>query len=179
MAKKVIHIFGSAGAGTSTLGRSLSSMLGYFFMDTDDYYWAPVDPPFSVKREPAKRVELMQKDIDGHENIVLSGGLSGWGDVLIPEFTLAVRVETPTPIRIERLKKRERDAFGSRIDPGGDMYKIHEDFIAWAARYDEGGLEIRSRARHDEWQKKLQCPVIQLDGSLPVETNLEIIKEYL
>ncbi|MBO4290107.1 MAG: AAA family ATPase [Lachnospiraceae bacterium] len=179
MAKKVIHIFGSAGAGTSTLGRALSNKLRYFFMDTDAYYWAPVDPPFSVKREPAKRVELMQKDIDGHDNVVISGALSGWGDVLIPEFTLAVRVETETSIRIERLRKRERDQFGSRIDPGGDMQKIYEDFIEWAARYDEGGLEIRSKARHDEWQKKLQCPVVLLDGSLPVETNLEILKEYL
>ena len=179
MAKTLIHIFGSAGAGTSTLGRFLCSKLGYFFMDTDDYYWAPADPPYSGKRTPAERLELMQKDIREQDRIVLSGALSGWGDVLIPLFTLAVRVETETPVRIERLKRREREQFGSRIDEGGDMYKIHRDFIEWAARYDEGGLEIRSKARHDEWEKHLQCPVVLLDGSLPPETNYEILKAYL
>lgn len=34
--------------------------------------------------------------------------------------------------RIERLKKRERENFGSRIDFGGDMYEIHQKFIEWA-----------------------------------------------
>lgn len=54
---------------------------------------------------------------------MISGAISGWGDVLIPYFTLAVRVETDAEVRIERLRKRERDHFGSRIDPGGDRTK--------------------------------------------------------
>ena len=59
------------------------------------------------------------------------------------------------------------------------MYKNHTDFIAWAASYDEGGTEMRSRAMHDEWQKLLQCPLVTVDGTLPLETNAEIIEKYL
>ena len=59
------------------------------------------------------------------------------------------------------------------------MYDNHREFIEWASQYDEGGLDIRSRARHDEWQKLLQCPLLEVDGALPVETNYEKIKPYL
>ena len=38
MQKQVIHIFGASGAGTSTLGMYISKKMGYYFMDTDDYY---------------------------------------------------------------------------------------------------------------------------------------------
>ena len=39
--KNVIHIYGAAGSGTTTLGRKISEELGYKFMDTDDYFRLP------------------------------------------------------------------------------------------------------------------------------------------
>ena len=51
------------------------------------------------------------------------------------------------------------------------MYKIHEDFIEWASRYDTGDVTMRSRAMHDEWQKGLRCPVIALNGAEDVDKN--------
>lgn len=56
-------------------------------------------------------------------------------------------------IRIERLVKREQERYGSRIELGGDMYQRHIDFIEWAKSYDNGGMDIRSKAMHDELQK--------------------------
>ena len=94
-------------------------------------------------------------------------------------FPNLIRVETDTAIRIDRLKRRERERFGNRIDLGGDMYENHREFIDWAASYDRGGLDMRSKAKHDEWQKLLQCRQILLDGSLPVEKNFEIIQQNL
>ena len=38
MDKQVIHIYGASGSGTSAIGRYISEKLGYFFMDTDDYF---------------------------------------------------------------------------------------------------------------------------------------------
>ena len=179
MNKKVIHLFGPSGAGTSSIGRYIAGRMNAFFMDTDDYFWAPTDPPFTTKRAVSDRLTLIQKDFDAHEYAVLAGSLVGWGDELIPQFTLAVRVETDTAVRLERLRARERARFGDRIDPGGDMYENHKEFIEWAALYDEGGIEMRSKARHDEWQKLLKCPLVCVDGSLPLEENWGIIKRYL
>lgn len=179
MDKQVIHIYGASGSGTSTIGKFIADKLGYFFMDTDDYFWEPTNPPYTIKRKVSDRIALMQKDIAKHNGVVISGSLVDWGDELIPLFTLVIRVETDTAIRIDRLKRREREQFGSRIDPGGDMYENHRDFISWAASYDSGGLDMRSKAKHDEWQKQVQCRHILLDGSLPVEKNFEIIKRNL
>lgn len=177
--KQIIHIFGASGSGTSTLGRWICEKTGYRFMDTDDYFWLPTDPKFTVKRPREERIKLMLADMDSSENAVISGALCGWGDELIPYFTFAVRLTTDEDIRIERLKKRERERFGSRIDEGGDMYAQHREFLAWARKYDSAGLEMRSKAEHDAWQKQLPCPLICLDGAEGLEQNYNKIKELL
>ena len=51
---------------------------------------------------------------------------------------------------MERLLQREQERFGERILLGGDMYEQSQAFLAWAASYDEGGLDIRSRRLHEE-----------------------------
>ena len=179
MNKIAIHLFGPSGAGTSTIGRYIANQINAYYMDTDDYFWLPTDPPYTAKRSVSDRISLLQKDILAHDRVVLAGSLVDWGDALIPRFTLAVRVETDTAIRLKRLKARERARFGNRIDPGGDMYEIHQRFIDWAAAYDESGVEMRSKAKHNRWQTLLECPVVMVDGSLPIEHNWQIIKQYL
>lgn len=179
MGNQVIHIYGASGAGTSTLGKLVCDRIGYFFMDTDNYFWEPVDPPYTYKRSISDRLGLMKRDMKKYGNVVISGSLVDWGDELIPCFTLAVRVETDTAVRIDRLRRRERERFGNRIDPDGDLYGHYQAFIAWAAAYDDGELDMRSRAKHDEWQKLLACPQIALDGSLSVEKNAEIVLQNL
>ena len=179
MSKKIIHIYGASGSGTSTLGRYISDKLGYLFMDVDDYFWEPTDPQYTVKRSFDKRLEIMKKDIAKSDKIVISGSLVDWGDELIPLFSTVIRLETETATRIERLKKREREHFGTRIEIGGDMYENHHDFLEWAASYDDGDLNMRSKAKHDEWQKLLLCKQILLNGSDSLEYNFNIIKNYL
>ena len=90
----VIYLYGPSGAGTTTLGRTLAAELGWRHMDTDDYFWKPTDPPYTVKRPIERRLELMEKELDREAvGTVLSGALDGWGDPLIPRFSLAVRLE--------------------------------------------------------------------------------------
>ena len=179
MRRNIIHIYGASGAGTSTLGRKLSQAMGFAFLDTDDYFWMPTDPKYTVKREVSERLRLMERDLSAAEGAVLSGSLVDWGDPLIPLFTLAVRLETDTALRLERLRAREAAEFGQRIMPGGDMYRQHQEFLRWAAQYDEGAVTMRSRAKHDAWQKLLQCRQILLNGADPLEENLERVKQAL
>ena len=179
MAKHVIHIFGASGAGTSTLGQKICSELGYQLMDTDDYFWLPTNPKFTTKRPAGERLAMMKADIERAENVVMSGSLVDWGDALIPFFTLAIRLETATDIRISRLEQRERERFGKRIDIGGDMYMQHQKFIAWAKAYDAGDLSMRSKAKHDEWQKALPCKLIELNGADDLDANYEIVRKIV
>lgn len=173
----VIHIYGASGSGTSTLGRALAQRLGYRWMDTDDYYWLPTEPPFTTKRPAQERLTLMRADCERLGDVVITGSLVDWGDPLMPLFTLAIRLETPTDVRLSRIRKRERERFGARLDPGGDMHEGHKAFLAWSAGYDTGGLNMRSRVKHDQWEKGLTCPRITLDGREMPERNVEILLE--
>lgn len=174
--KNIIHIYGASGSGTSTLGRKISEELGYKFMDTDDYFWLPTNPQYTTKRSKEERLALMKKDISENDNVVISGSLVDWGDELIPLFTLAIRLVTDTEIRIERLKVREKQKFGVRIMPGGDMYTNHMEFIEWAREYDTGSVDMRSKAKHDEWQKLLLCKQIGLNGADDLEENFKKVQ---
>lgn len=101
------------------------------------------------------------------------------GDELIPLFTLAIRLEAETEIRIERIKNREKEKFGSQIEIGGIRYFDHLKFIEWASAYENGGSEMRSKRKHDEWQKLLKCKLLFLDGNQNIETNFQIVRNEI
>lgn len=166
---QTIHILGASGSGTSTLGRALEVRCGYRWLDTDDFFWMPTDPPFTQKRPAGERVALLSVALDKHPHCVVSGHMSGWGDVFLPKFELIVWLQTPTEVRLERLRRRERERFGPRVLPGGDMHGEHLRFLGWAGRYDSGGETMRSRTLEERWLKSAPCPVKILEGTRPVE----------
>jgi len=168
-----IHIVGASGSGTTTLGRAIAQAFGHAHLDTDDYYWEPTDPPFQVTREPAAREALLGAALDAHPRWVLSGSLCGWGDVFIPRFDLVVFLLATPEIRLARLLERERRRFGAHaLAPGGAMHAAHGAFMAWAAGYDDGGEDMRSRRMHERWLAALPCPVIRLEEPLSVTQQM-------
>lgn len=68
----------------------------------------------------------------------------------------------PAAVRLERLRRREIERHCA----------ASEEFLAWAAAYDDGGPEIRSRALHEAWLSRLPCPVLRLDGALTTEERV-------
>ena len=177
--KNVIYIFGASGSGTTTLGKKICKEFGFKHMDIDDFFWMPTEPKYTIKRPCDERIKLMKADIDNSENVVISGSLTDWGDVLIPYFSLAIRIEIDPKLRIERLIKRESGRYGSRIAQGGDMHQHHLKFIEWAKDYDNGGTNMRSKAKHDEWQKMLPCEILYLDGADTLENNFAKVSKAI
>jgi hypothetical protein len=114
-------------------------------------------------------------DLTAQEQWVLSGSLCGWGDVASPLFELVVFLWVPHDVRMKRLHRREHERFGTRILPGGDMYEVSQAFLTWAAAYDAGGLDIRSRQRHEEWIGTLPCPIICFEGEYTIDEQLAVL----
>jgi hypothetical protein len=84
--------------------------------------------------------------------------------------TLAV---VPTDIRLARLRAREVERYGREaIAPGGALHDSHIEFLDWAARYDAGGLDMRSRALHEAWLAALPGATLRLEGDRPVALQL-------
>ena len=157
-----INLIGASGSGTSTVGRSVASALSLPHFDSDDYYHAPSEPPFQNPRSAEERFELIRRDLSPDASWVLSGGIVGWSPLPHLEFTHVVFLYAPTAVRIKRLRLREQERFGNRILHGGDMYRTHEDFIAWASAYDAGGIEGKTLARHEAHLKALHgCQILE------------------
>lgn len=159
-----IYITGASCAGVTTLGRVLANRLAIRHLDVDDFYWMPTDPPFTKKRPAEERVRLIRQE-QGSDGWVLTGSFDGWGDALTNDADLIVFVDTPTPVRMERLLVRERERYQDRIEPGGDMHEIHIAFREWASQYDDPAFAGRNRARHEAWLSGQTIPVLRLNGT--------------
>lgn len=175
MKYKTIHITGASGSGTTTLAKAIQDKYGYTHYDTDDFFWENTDPPFLAKRKVEERQKLLSEAINSTSRWVISGSLTDWGDIFIPTFEVVIYVYAPTEIRIKRLHERELQEFGDRILPGGDMFEQHLAFLEWASKYDNDTLDMRSAAYHNEWLKQMTCPIIKVDGTMPVEDNIRKI----
>jgi adenylate kinase family enzyme len=175
-----IHITGASGSGATTLGRALAQAMALPHHDTDDYFWQPTIPPYQAKREIADRLRLMREMFLPRADWVLSGSVEGWGNSIVSHFDLVVFLTTSTTLRLQRLRAREAAHFGAdAVAPGGWRNQACEQFIEWASRYDDGDREGRSLMRHQAWLATLPCPVLRLDGSLPLPDLVSKIQATL
>lgn len=162
-----IIIFGLNGAGKSTVGRALADRLGYKNMDIEDYYFDDCAIPYSNPRDRGDVILHMLADIRKNGPFVISAVDGELGVEITSMYKLAVYIEAPRDIRLERIKRRAYRRFGSRVLEGGDMYEREREFYEFAA--------ARTSDRLDEWSKTLSCPIIRIDGTKPVEENIEFI----
>lgn len=169
-----IHILGASGSGTTTLAEHLAEKLLHEHFDSDDYFW---ELKYSHVRAREHRILSLQNDLESVDKWLLSGSVIDWGDPLIPLFDLLIFLSIPNEIRLERLKQREMDRFGSRILPGNDKHNDYRDFIAWASCYENGGLDVRSRKQQEAWLKQLSCPVLRINGDFSVEQNVKTVMD--
>ena len=161
-----LHVFGASGAGTTTLAATLAERCSWLHLDTDNFYWLSSEPPYRLKREPQQRVEQIRASAAQVNDWVLSGSLCSWGEALLPLFTHAVFLQLDDAERMQRLTARERQRYGERVLPGGDMHAQSQAFLEWAACYRHGDLQTRSLRMHEAWiEQKLRCPLLRLDST--------------
>jgi adenylate kinase family enzyme len=178
MVQRRIHILGASGSGTSTLATALADKLQCKHFDVDQFCWLQTDPPFQTIRPRQERVPLLQEALASSVSWTLSGSLCGWGDSFISQFDLVVFLSMHQNERLARLRAREATRYGAAILPGGVMYKQHQDFMEWAASYEEGGLDTRSRKLHEHWLAALPCPVIRLEGEMPTDAQVSTVLRH-
>lgn len=164
-----ILVTGASGSGTSTLGRALAADLAAAFVDADDLYWLPTDPPFKQTRDPIGRAAMLREALAAPRDVVVAGSILGWGAELEDSFDLIVFLLAPAEERVRRLRERELRRRG----------RVDEEFIAWAAQYDIGGEEGRSLARHLAWLKERRCPVLTLSSVESVAALVAAIRNTL
>lgn len=164
-----IHVTGASGSGTSTLGRALAAEIDAVFLEADDFFWLPTDPPFHIKRPVDERRALLLAELDRAERVVVSGSVNAWGTEIEDAFDRVVFLYVDTVLRLERLRAREILLFG----------KANPAFLEWAAQYDDGPPEGRSLARQNAWLAARRCPVLRIEGPLSTPQRLARIRPWM
>lgn len=109
-----IIICGLNGSGKSTLGKALAERLHFYFIDNEDLYFPKTDPIY-IYAAPRTREEIKNlffNEIKAHENFVFSSVKGDYGESI---YQYAVLIDVPKDIRIERVKNRSFQKFGSRM----------------------------------------------------------------
>jgi adenylate kinase family enzyme len=170
-----IHISGASGSGTTTLGAAVARELGVKHLDVDDFSWAPTEPPFTHRYDAPERWAMFMAAIEGVDSWVLSGSLLRWGDEVMRLLDLVVFLHIPQEVRLARLTARERARYGAKIDPGGSQYESNQFFMAAAAGYETGEYPIQNIVNARAWLARLTCPVIEIEGAIPLSESLAAV----
>lgn len=164
-----IIICGLNGTGKSTLGKALAEKLHFYFIDNEDLYFPKTDVNYiySFPRTHEEVGKLLFEEIKAHENFVFASVKGDYGEIIYPFFQYIVLIDVPKDIRIQRVKNRSFQKFGNRMLLGGDLYEQEERFFNLVNSRPENIVE--------EWAQSLNCPIIRVDGTKPIEENIDFI----
>ena len=168
-----ILICGLNGTGKSTLGRLLANRMEYEFIDNEDLFFPKADPSytFSNPRSKEEVIQLLEEKISRNNRFVFAAVKGNYGDRLIASLDHIVLIEVPKQIRSKRVRDRSYQKFGDRILPGGDLYDTESKWFSLT--------DNRPDTYVSDWLETVNCPVIRIDGTLPVENNLDYIVSEL
>ncbi|MBQ8619007.1 MAG: AAA family ATPase [Clostridia bacterium] len=168
-----VLICGLNGSGKSTLGRALAESLGWRFIDNEDLYFPKNDPayPYAGQRSQAEVERLLLEAVREDDRFVFAAVKGNYGDAVLPYYKGAVLVETPREARLLRVQERSYRKFGERALPGGDLYESEKWFFDL--------ISARPEDYASRWLEGLHIPVLRVDGTLPVEENVERIRSWM
>ena len=161
-----ILICGLNGTGKSTLGRMLAGRMGYEFIDNEDLYFPKADSAyiFSGSRSKKEVIRLLEERIAGNSRFVFAAVRGDYGNKLIASLDHIILIDVPKQIRNRRIRNRSFQKFGTRILPGGDLFEKESSWFRLT--------ESRPEDYVEKWLETVHCPVIRIDGTLPVDENV-------
>ena len=168
-----ILICGLNGAGKSTLGKGLAERLGWQFIDNEELYFPKTDEQYTYASPRGKEevIRLLEEKIEKDRHFVFAAVKGDYGDKLLSLLDCIVVVSAPRERRLARVRERSFQKFGDRILAGGDL---GEKENAWFAL-----VESRPEDFVEKWLESVDRPVIHVDGTRPIEENLEYLATVL
>ena len=168
-----IIVCGLNGSGKSTLGKALSEKLGLYFIDVEELYFPKTNPDYvyASSRSEDEVAKLLADEIQAHESFVFAAVRGNYGADAHSYYQFAVHIDVAKDIRMQRVRNRSFQKFGQRMLPGGDLYEREEAFFDM--------VNSRQSSHAEKWLQSLDCPVIRVDGTKPVEENVTYIIQQL
>ncbi len=174
-----INIYGGSGVGKTSLSQNLANELGWPYIDSDDYYWQETPIPYTEKIPKALRNARIQSDFSQHEDVILSGCMMSWGNFWYDAFDIGFLLIVEPGIRMDRLRQREKLRYGQLLISNPKIRQNSEEFLRWAARYDDPKAAQTNITLHRQWKEWVHYPVVELNGNESFDRLIKQIKTYL
>ena len=109
----------------------------------------------------------MEEKIKNNYNFVFAAVKGDYGENLIHALDFVVLIDVSKKIRNQRVRDRSFQKFGERISPGGDLFNKEQNWFSIVDSRPEDYVLL--------WLETIKCPVIRVDGTLPVEENVNFL----
>ncbi len=164
-----IQICGLNGSGKSTLGRALAEKIGFYFIDDENLYFSRSNPnePYTNPKPRHEVEQLLMNEVKNHPDFVFAAVKGDYEKDIISMYDYVIMIEVPKSVRSKRVRNRSYKKFGSRMLLGGDLYNQEEAFFQM--------VESRQGSYVENWLQTVKCPIIRVDGTKPIDENVEYI----
>ena len=169
-----ILVCGLNGSGKSTLAKALAERLNFRFIDIEDIYFDRKDNPnypYEKSRPYGEVVSLLTNILDSENDFVLASVTGSFGDEFISHLKCVISIEVPKEIRLKRVHNRSYILFGEKSCKGGAFYEQIKSVHNFCASRNENLV--------NDWLSTISCPIIKVDGTLPICDNVNLIAEKL
>ena len=170
----VILVCGLNGAGKSTLAKALAERINHRFIDIEDIYFSRQDNPdypYEKSRPYGEVVSLLTDIVNDENDFVLASVTGSLGDEFISHLKCIISIEVPKEIRLKRVYDRSYMLFGEKSSEGGDFCEQIKSFHNFCASRDETLV--------NDWLSTICCPIVRVDGTLPICDNVNLLIEKL
>ncbi len=173
MKARAIAVCGLNGAGKSTVGQALAAALCIPLIDSEDLYFPEKSGPYPYACPCTKgqAKEIFRNKLRTCTEFVFAAVRGTLADGLSCSFRCAVWMDAPKALRMQRIRERSFKRFGSRMMPGGDLYLQEKAFFDFADKRDEQDVRM--------WIHSLTCPVLKMDGTVPVSENIRLLRQWI
>lgn len=164
-----IQICGLNGSGKSTLGRALAEKIGFYFIDDENLYFSRSNPnePYTNPKPRHEVEQLLMNEVKNHPDFVFAAVKGDYEKDIVSMYDYVIMLEVPQSVRSQRVRNRSFKKFGSRMILGGDLYNQEEAFFQM--------VESRQGSYVENWLQTVKCPIIRVDGTKPIDENVEYI----
>ena len=168
-----ILICGHNGTGKSTLGKELALALGCQFIDNEDLFFPKTDESymFSSPRNKKEVITSLEEMIEKNDHFIFAAVKGDYGDKLIKAIDHVILIEVPKNIRYKRVRERSYQKFGERIKEDGDLFEKESKWFSI--------VESRPENYVTSWLDNISCPIIRIDGTLPIAQNIDFLLPIL
>jgi len=167
-----IQICGLNGSGKSTIGKALAKALGAYFIDSEDLFFPEADnDTYSKPRSREEAERLLMEKICEHSEFVFASVKGNYGNEIVSKYDYVIVVDVPKDVRMRRIRNRSFEKFGNRMTAGGDLFEREEAFFQMAQSRQDDYIE--------NWLQNVTCPILRVDGTLPIPENIEKIINFI